>query len=446
MSRLAVTAARLIDGTGRPSMTDPVVLLDQGRIVDVFRRGEHPVPPDVEVLDAPDGTIVPGLIDAHLHVAGLLVNADAPTTDPETVTDAFMRELTAAGITTVRDTGSPDYNRTFRQMKQGRPGWPRFFGSGPNLDGRPGGPWLGLRALDSPVAARTAVRELADGGVDFLKVYVWMDGRMMSETIDEARSAGLKVAAHVGNRVTVAEAVDAGVQALEHVRIGRELVPPDRLDALDALPPRQLDPLISFRPWRYADPEGPLADELIRRLLDAGVYWTPTLSLSASILDREGDAARRQLAEGSDLTEIVASWKERDYTADFSDDDWAWAPVELRRQMTFLGRAHEAGVPIVAGTDTPNPWILPGIGLHQELALLAACGLTPTEAIRCATSRAAELLDQATDFGTVASGKRADLVVVDGDPSVSIADLQRIRTVIRNGEPRTAPGSRSRAD
>ena len=165
-----------------------------------------------------------------------------------------MRALTRAGITAVRDTGSPDLDVTFPAFKRGRAGWPRFFGSGPNLDGHPGGPWQGLRSLRTATEARASVRELAEGGVDFVKLYVWMPAELVRAAADEAHRLGLRVAAHVGHVLTVDEALDLGVDAFEHVRIGRELVPPERREELAAVHPRRHDPMASFAAWRYIDP------------------------------------------------------------------------------------------------------------------------------------------------------------------------------------------------
>ncbi len=106
--------------------------------------------------------------------------------DEEALTDSFMRAFVRSGSTTVRDTGGPDLDRTFRLFKSGRAGWPRFLGSGPDLDGLPGGPWPGLRTLDGVDDARQAVRELAAGGADFVKLYAWIGLDLVEAVVDEA--------------------------------------------------------------------------------------------------------------------------------------------------------------------------------------------------------------------------------------------------------------------
>jgi imidazolonepropionase-like amidohydrolase len=420
----------LIDGTGAPPLSDPIVLTRGSRIVDVFSAGSKPIPPGAAMQILPGATIMPGLIDAHVHVAGLLSNAQFTVDGPESLTDMFMRRLTRHGITTVRDTGSPDTGETFPVFKRGRPEWPRFFGSGPNLDGLPGGPWKGLRALGDAATVRTTVRELAERGVDFVKLYAWMEADLVRVAVDESHSLGLLVAAHVGNVLTVEEAASLGVDAFEHVRLGRELLTPTQRQELADLPPRQSDDLGSFAAWRYADPQSALTRKVIRQLVDRGTFLTPTLTLSESILQPR--AAGSDPGDWNPPASVLEAWEASRYSADYSRDDWRWAPVEFSRQQEFIGLAHGEGLRIVAGTDTPNPFIGPGESLHRELRLLAACGLPTVEVIRSATGRAAELLGRSNDLGAVEPGRLADIVAVSGDP---IEDLSAntILLVMRDG-------------
>jgi imidazolonepropionase-like amidohydrolase len=432
MPNLVIRAGRIMDGTGRPPLDGASVLIEGSRIAGILEAGA-PLPPSARVIDVPGGTILPGLVDGHVHAAGLLARAKAGPDDEEPLTDAFMRAFVAAGITTVRDTGGPDLDRTFRLFKSARAGWPRFVGSGPNLDGIPGGPWPGLVALDDPDAARRAVRELAAGGADFLKLYAWMDLDVVRAVTEEARRERLKVAGHVGYRVTVLEAAEAGVAAFEHVRLGRELVAPESLPALAAIRPRRHDALASFAAWRFIEPDSPLADEVIRRLVELDVTLVPTLCISDVVLRH---VAEEEALAGSGWQApeaVLEAWRASRYDADYDAEDRRWARVELERQMAFIGRAHAAGLRVVAGTDTPNPFIPPGRSLHRELELLVACGLTPVEAIRAGTLAAAEVLDLAHEQGSLEVGKRADLIVVQGDASTDIGRTTALRLVVQEG-------------
>jgi hypothetical protein len=346
----------------------------------------------------------------------------------------FMNQFPVNGITTVRDTGGPNIEPSFRMMKNGPAHWPRFFGSGMNLDGMPGAPWAGLIPVRDEQHAREQAIRLIDQGVDFLKLYVWMTAPQVRAVTEEAHRRGVRVAAHVGHIITAEEAIMAGVDALEHVRMGRELVPEDKRAELAALPSRATDWCFDFRPWRFIDPQSEAAGRMIDLLLSRGVFLTPTLTVGATVFF--GNRPEVTEPDGIELMpeSVREQWRSEMYCADYTPEDFAWAEVEWTRQLEFIGRAHRAGVRIVAGTDTPNPFVVPGPSLHREMQLLAQCGLPPMDVIVAATRRGAELIGGETRFGTVEAGKSADLVILDGDPLSDIRNTRKIRAVIKEGQ------------
>jgi imidazolonepropionase-like amidohydrolase len=428
----AIVGATLHDGTGRPPIPDSSILIGNGRILNVSRRAEQPLADGTRVIDASGMFVVPGLIDAHVHV-GELPHNRFDVDDPEELCDRFLRWFPRHGITTVRDTGSPALDDSLFRLKAGRPEWPRLYCSGPDLDGPPGGPWPGLRVVERPADARAQVAELAESGADFVKIYVWMAPDVLRAVVEEAHGRGLRVAAHVGHVVTVERATRIGVDAFEHVRVGPELLDDEQMQRLLSLPPRRHDHLTSFRPWRFADPASPAAERLIALLAERGAFLTPTLVLSKAILSgNDPDLARAPGVSEMDGA-IRRRWEASAYSGDYTDEDWRWAPTEFARQLEFVGLAHRHGVRIAAGTDTPNPFIAPGFSLHQELGLLVRAGLTPMQAINAATQQAARLLNVESEIGTVEKGKRADLVVVNRNPASDITALEDIDLVMKDG-------------
>lgn len=437
MRSKALLGATVIDGTGRAPIENAVVLIQGQRIDALFREGEYELPDDVERINVDGAFIIPGLIDCHVHVGVLADNSFMQVDDPTALTDLFMRRLIANGITTVRDTGNFDPVKVFRDMKRERAYWPRFFGAGTILEGPAEGPapWRWMALIDDEESARRETRKVIEQGLDFVKLYVWVRWPVMRAAIAEAHSAGVKVAAHVGHRVTAREAIIAGLDALEHIRIGRELLAADELNALAALPPRSLDPLVDFRAWRFIDPDGPAAREWIALAAERGTFVTPTLTLSRSIL-RGRDAEITAPPGREELPEaLTKQWDQYAYSQEYSAQDWQAAPLEFENQLAFIERAHAGGVRITAGTDLANPFIVPGRSLHDELAMLVEdCGLSPMEALKASTSRGAELLGQTETLGALEKRKFADLLVLDADPLQDIRNIRSIRHVMKNGE------------
>ena len=433
----ALVGGTVIDGTGRDAIDDAVVLIDGERIDAVFRKGDMELPTGAEVVDLAGSTVIPGLIDCHVHVGVLADNSFLQVEDPQGLADLFMTTLLSHGVTTVRDTGNFDPDEVFRTFKEGRANWPRFFGAGTILDGPadPPAPWRWLAIIDDEESARREARKLIDAGMDFLKVYVWATLPVLRAVVSEAHRRGVRVAAHVGHMVTVEEAVKVGVDALEHVRIGRELVPEDRMDELQALTGRILDPLVGWQPWRFVDPESDLADGLIELMAERGTYITPTLTLSQAILLGNTPEAVNPAGLDEMPGPVVEQWNQYAYPFDYSETDWEQAPMELRNQMAFIGRAQAGGVNVTAGTDLTNPFVVPGHSMHEELRLLVeGCGFSPMEAIVAGTSRAADLLGEGDELGSVEKRKLADLIVLDGNPLDDIRNTRRISAVYKGGQ------------
>ena len=431
----AIVGGSLVDGTGKAPIPDSVVLVGGERILNVFRRGEVEVPENVQVIDASGKTIIPGLFDCHSHIGVMADQHFMQCGSPE-MSDLFMRESIKHGVTTVRDTGNFDPGATMKLLKEGRPEWPRWFGAGGIvIDGpAPETPWHWIQSQYDINWAREVVRRDIEAGADFIKCYIWMTADLLKAVVEEAHQLGVKVTAHVGHSLTAEDAVKIGVDSLEHVRIGPELVDERDLDELKSLPPRPLDPVASWRPWRFVDPASKKADNLIDLMAEKGVFITPTLTWSQSILLSDLPEVANPPGMDAMPESLRNEWKEWVYTVEYTEHDFAEAKVEMERQKEFIGRAHAGGVKVTAGTDTANPSVIPGAALHDELRLLVECGLTPMDAIVAATSRAAELLDQQAHLGTVERHKLADIVILDDDPLKDIANSRKVAMVMKAGK------------
>ena len=383
---LAVRGATLLD-----SGADRVTILVAGsRIADVL-HGDPSLPAGVRVIDAGGLVGVPGLIDAHVHWR-------------DWAAPLFLRY----GVTTVRDVGS-DPDAILRVRDQSKldnwPG-PRVIAHGPLLDGAP--PiwvgWSGSVPLASAEEATTVTSDLLKRGLDGLKVYAQLPLNRLRAVMDVARASGTPVAAHLG-LVAARDAVAAGVRSIEHAS-----------------------------GVNYAGTSGDL-EELAKLLANSGTFVVATQLVMSNFatLPKIGNASYPGLElVSADTKATWLDWRNDFRLRSLSDKDFVPFEAQFARRALLLDPFRRAGGRLVAGSDTPNPFVVPGASLHQELEELVRLGLTPSDAIRSATSVAAEMIGR-SDLGLIARGKTADIVLVSGDPRADVAAARNVRLVLRGG-------------
>ena len=381
---LAVSGGTLVDGTGREPLPVATIVVREGRVAEVTAGGL--ATPGAEKIDARGKWIVPGLIDMHVHY------------HPGWMDALFLRH----GVTTVRDVGG-GLDSILRLREDSRAtGFvgPRIFACGPLIDG----PWprhgTGLSVSVQTVAeARDMARRLLDRGVDCLKIYEQLTPALVEAIVREADGTRVPVTTHLRD-TTALEALDLGVRGLEHA-FGFEVC----------------DEIV--------------AAQVVRRVVERGAYVVPTLAITEQI-SRLGSPEQETMAL---LTEIPDArrlyWRRTAAAA--SPDRKASAARRLECLKPFVARLQRAGGQVVAGSDTSNPYVVPGASLHRELELLVEAGLSPREALAAATRTAAAFLGQSGTLGTLEVGKRADLVMLGADPIASIAAIRQVEVVIRDG-------------
>ena len=396
-TRRAYLADRVFDGEA--VWEGQAVIVDGEMVAAVVPAAE--IPRDIPVVAAPGCTILPGLIDAHVH---------------------FMRWegplYLAYGVTTIRDVANPlEWILQQRSESASRP-WPRIFTTGPALDGpEPHWPEISLGCTDAE-DGRAKVRELAAAGVDGIKLYVKLPGEWIAGMVDEAHALGLPVMMHCG-AVSVPMAADAGIDEFFH---------------LDGL----LDDIWPGHPGGWLEVWGhedfPSNGDRLQQVADViaaqGLIATPTLTVwdyfrlarfRYEPLPEDAPFVPRQLVDWFQPKEVDQA----------GGQQWMRA-VEHAQQ--FLGLLIERQVPILAGTDVPWTFFAPGHLLWRELALLVESGMSPIDTLRAATADAAHVL-RVDGLGRLAPGYTADLVVVEGDPTKAIPARPKVRTVLRAGQP-----------
>lgn len=416
---LALLGATLIDGTGGPSLPSAAVVVRGGKIESVGTRAGFELPKRTSQIDVTGRWIIPGLIDAHTHVAPAAKWAPS--------------RYLAWGVTTIRDVhgGLNAVIAIRKRANLGSGDSPRMYVAGAMIDGLPT-TYPDAIGVNAENDGRKAVDRLVSAGVDFIKVYTHVDPPLLRAIVDEARSFNVSVAGHLG----MADAVTAartGISAIEHMTGVPEAVARNRSSLLAAHYRGFFPGWTAFeRSW--ADLDSATLTQIATRLAEEKVIMVPTLVLHET-LSRLND--RGTLRDPALAAVPEAARQEWDIPGmirrtGWSESDFAAFRGARPMQGLFLRAFAAAGGRIATGTDSPNQLLVPGYSEHQEIELLVGAGLTPREALRAATRNGAVLLG-ADSLGLLAPGKVADLVVLTKDPLVDIRNTRAIEAIMSRG-------------
>jgi imidazolonepropionase-like amidohydrolase len=411
---IALEGATLIDGAGGAPKQDAVIIIRNGHIDAIARVNEIPIPKGAERINLVGKTIIPGLIDAHAHV------------------ERWAAERYIAwGVTTVRDLhGGTDTVLALRKdLNLSSLLGPRMFSAGAMIDGVPP-TYPNATGVATPDQARRAVDQHAVAGVDYLKVYTKITPALLRPLLDEAEKLRLPVAAHLG-KTDALTAARAGVVSIEHMAGVVQAATGD---------PSYANAHNNFLTGWTAEEKGWAALDssaiarTARALAQTKVAVVPTLVVHdmLSRLDNPILLTRPGMEDVPQNAESVRSVAGLLRRTGWRSGDFDAFRRSRRRQDQFVREYTRAGGAIVAGSDAANQLLIPGYSLHEEMALLVAAGLTPLEAITAATRRGAQLL-RADSLGMLASGKVADLVVLNADPAGGISATRNIAMVMIRG-------------
>jgi len=385
-SVIAIVGATLIDGRGGPVVTDSVVLIRGDRIVEAGKRETVKVPSGAEVFDAKGLTLVPGLIDSHFHIDG---------------DDPLPALYLSHGVTSLRDPGQ--WIEAYDAARKASAPVPRLFLCGPHLDSPPPAYPADSYIVRDADETRLAVNRFIDHGASAIKVYYRLPLALAKVAIETAHARGVPVMGHL-EIVDARDAIAAGIDGIEHTTsFGTALLP-----LRDAEKYRQAVLADNnarregrYQVWNAIDLTTPQAESLFRLIVDRGVVVSPTLA----VFERQP-----------------------------GDKETTAVHVHAFKQMeAFVGLANKAGAKIVVGSHSDVPHAKRGWAYQRELELLVDSGLTPMQAIVAGTLENARYFHAADRLGSIESGKLADLVLVEGDPSKDISKMRRIKRVMLNG-------------
>lgn len=390
------------------------VLVDGNAIAKIGANLE--VPANADKIDCRGKFLIPGLHDMHVHLDN---------------TKGMLALFVSAGVTTVRNMAGSPRTVAFREkIKKGELLGPSITTAGPFVDGeRPR--WEASASVATPADAEKVIENHVAAGYDFVKIYNGLTIPAYDAVAASAKAHGLRIVGHVPFKVPLAHALETEQSSIEHLSGYAEAV--ERASS----PVRHLRGSTSIiKRWMYADPDkiaAVVADTVKHR-----VYNTPTLVTAAAY----GELYRGKLPEGAngDLDEVSPDWRAR-WDPKHSPKHYDSAIVRamtiahdksLATESLIVKQLATAGAPLMTGTDTPNPYVVPGPSLHQELALLVAAGLSPYDALRAATIVPAQFLNDPKD-GRIAAGAHADLVLLDADPLADIHAVDKIDGVMVHG-------------
>ncbi|HEV3063202.1 MAG TPA: amidohydrolase family protein [Vicinamibacterales bacterium] len=419
---VAFTGVRLFDADATRFLSDQTVVVDKGVITAVGRRDSIKMPAGAQVIDGRGKTLIPGMWDCHMHVG-----------------DDFtgLQEL-SMGVTSVRDPGNDDL-RTIERRSRSTAGdllFPHVYPSS-LIDGK--GPYTAQVAnvATSEAEAIALVDKAKANGFTGVKFYGTFNPDWLPASIREAHKLGLHVHGHIPAGIRPVDAINAGYDEITHINWVMMQAMPDSVIPVS-------NGIMRFEgPGRYAkdvDLEGPAIKTILGAMVSKHVSIDPTMVAFESLY----------VPENGDLSPSYAPFvgtlpptTERGFrTGGFAvpkDVTRADYRASWAKMVALLGRIHEAGVPIVAGTDGA------GIEIVHELEIYLQAGFSPAEALAAATIVPARLVGQDARTGSVKVGKTADLALIDGDPSTRIADLRQTRVVMLEGRLLDADALRSAA-
>ena len=428
---LVITHVTIIDVTGGPPVVDRTVVISGHRISSISGTAKAPLPKAARVIDASGKFLIPGLWDMHSHFSDR---------------DYFPLYL-ANGVTGLRIMSGDSADRESRkQIEAGTLLGPRMVIGSRIIDGP--APFLPyFISVHTPDQARKAVDEEKQAGADFIKVYSFLPRDLYFAIVSESKKLGLPFAGHTPMSVSVEEASAAGQKSIEHLagidgscsssaddfhlRSQQDLAEmiaagKSSLAGGSHLATMGVSIIDTYSPQRCAD--------VGARLKSNGTWICPTLVIFRTMALASDPSPFHDPNVRFLPPSVRVSWDpQNNYLFKIANVNPAYTKRQFQRYLVLVSSLHKAGVGIIAGTDTPSPFVAPGFSLAEELELYVKAGLSPLEAIRTATYNPALFLGREKDLGTIEPGKLADLILLDANPSDDIRNIRKIFALVYDG-------------
>lgn len=393
----AITGGLLIGGKDFETVPDSVIVVENGKITAAGHRREIKIPKNLKVFDAQGKTILPGLFDMHAHA---------------TQAEWFPASL-AAGITTMRDAANElefivpvrDAVDSGKITVSPRLLLAGYIDSGENS--------VGKMKAETPAEARAIVRQYKAAGFQQIKIYQSLKPELVKVVTDQAHQLGMTVTGHIPRGLNIYTAVDNGYDQINHLGF-----------AVRVMTPRDFNPQTGER--QNSDPESEAAKDGFRFLREHKIVIEPTLArgeISSKIL---GDSFAAEPGTAKIPFEFATLVESMGLEREAAEKRQAGREFSYK----FLKALHEAGIPLIVGTDL----VIPGHTEYREIELFVKAGISPLEAIKAATIVPAKAMNLEQRLGTIEAGKLADLIVLDANPLEAISNIRRVKFVVKDGK------------
>lgn len=413
MKIFAIKDVAIVDVKNGITIPEQTVIIMEDRIDKIGAQGKVVIPESAEIINGHGLTLMPGLVDAHVHYF------DAPV---------FGRLMIANGVLLVRDMGMPnDYILPLRdELNRGETLGPEMIATGAILDGYP--PLIPSISVGimTPEEGRVEVRRQAEAGVDMIKVYSRLDKDVFLAILEEAQKQGLMVVGHIPDTVYLEDAATAGLRSSEHF-FGFEKVIAKLLGEPVNLHYAGMGSYASyFQRLGEVNPEE--LQGVYQRIRASGMTICPTIITFKVGTDQKafqtGNFPRREYISQMVMDIWQSQWGQQNDLSDYIWKNWAQMVSELNK----------AGVPLMVGTYLMFPGIFPGYSVHEEMVIWQQAGIPAVDILRSATIVPAQFMGLGERLGSVSEGKTASLVLVRGNPLEDISNTQQIESVFLRGQ------------
>jgi imidazolonepropionase-like amidohydrolase len=389
-SLTAIVGGRLIDGTGKPAVENAVVVLKDGKIAAAGPASSTPIPRGAQVVDAKGKSVLPGLWEMHAHFEQV----------------EWGPIYLATGVTTARDVGNErEFLVAARDaIAAGQGIGPRLLAAGV-VDGS--GPFtLGVIRVDTVEQAREQVQKYKAAGFQQIKIYSSVKRNILEAVTAEAHRLGMTVTGHIPQGMNAIQGIESGMDQINHISYLMAVMRDEKTGTVSE--------------------DSPEVKNVIQVLREHHTVVDPTLALMEIVM-HPNDKPISTFEPG--ILKVAPELRELLETMSSPAQNAAQTEARFRAMLTTVRVLHAAGIPIVAGTDQA----VPGFSLDREIELYVRAGFTPMEAIQAATLAPARAMGMETESGTIEPGKRADVIVVDGNPLENISDIRKVSAVFAAG-------------